>query len=97
MSDRQLLTISSADVEARKAAGRALNAKQLAVAAGVAYQVARDWFRRPGFPALDGFVFWDDFTEWRRGVVGLKSTTPASPHRRAAGADRRGAPRSKHD
>ena len=45
---------------------QALNAKEFAILAGVSYSIARQWFRLPGFPAFRGFVFWSDFTDWRR-------------------------------
>jgi len=56
-----------------------LNAKEFAVAAGISYTSAREWFRQPGFPAINGFVFWGDFVHWRRvqtGIVESKSTPP---------------------
>ena len=51
--------------------GQALNAKEFAVLVGISYSAAREWFRTPGFPVFRGYVFWQDFSEWRRGLVHL--------------------------
>jgi len=50
----------------KRDADQALNIKEFAVLAGVSYSVAREWFHLPGFPALLGKVFWQDFVEWRK-------------------------------
>ena len=43
---------------------QALNAKELAVLAGISYSTARELFRLRGFPILRGVVFWGDFVDW---------------------------------
>jgi hypothetical protein len=63
----------------KKCLDQALNVKEFAVAAAISYSSAREWFRFPGFPALNGFVFWSDFVSWRRtqtGVGGSKTLPP---------------------
>ena len=97
MKDRQLAKIDVADVLRRVRYGMALNARQLAVAAGVGYSQARKWFRAPRFPALDGLVFWEDFRDWRRVAAGLQLPTRAAARPRAAAAGKSGALRLKHD
>jgi hypothetical protein len=43
------------------------------VLAGISYSAARAWFRQPGFPALCGVVFWQEFVQWRNTKTGLKN------------------------
>lgn len=74
--DKQLVGINLADVLNRRRLDQALNAKEFAVLAGVSYSTARAWFRLPGFPALNGLVFWSDFVRWRQEKVGV--VTPSS-------------------
>ena len=80
--DKQLRGISIRAVRMKRDADQALNIKEFSVLAGVSYSVAREWFHLPGFPALLGKVFWQDFIEWRRiqnrrsGL--LKDTSPQS-------------------
>jgi hypothetical protein len=66
---------------AKRQLGQALNAKEFAVLAGISYSAAREWFRLPGFPVFRGFVFWQDFTDWRRAESGVreKSVGNVSP------------------
>jgi len=64
--EKQLAGVSPREVERKRQRDEALNAKELAVAAGVSYPIALGWFRLPGFPALGGFVFHSDFVHWRR-------------------------------
>jgi hypothetical protein len=64
--DRQLRGIKFADVLEKSRRDQALNAKEFAVLAGIAYSTAREWFHLPGFPRIEGFVFWRDFVEWRK-------------------------------
>jgi hypothetical protein len=67
--DKQLRSVTLAGVLERRQLSQALNAKQFAVLVGVSYSTARRWFRLPGFPAIQGFVFWEDFVEWRRNRI----------------------------
>jgi hypothetical protein len=71
--DKQMHTVTLDAVVEKRRLGQALNAKEFAVAAGISYSAAREWFRLPGFPVFRGFVFWQDFTEWRRAQAGLVS------------------------
>jgi hypothetical protein len=64
--DKQLHGVTLDSVVAKRRLGQALNAKEFAVLAGISYSAAREWFRLPGFPVFRGFVFWQDFTDWRR-------------------------------
>lgn len=78
--DKQLRGISVHAIRTKRDADQALNIKEFAVLAGVSYSVAREWFHLPGFPALLGKVFWQDFVEWRKVQNGgrgpLKSSAP---------------------
>jgi hypothetical protein len=53
-------------VRAKQKLDQALNVKEFAVLAGISYSVAREWFQSPGFPAVFGKIFWQDFLLWRR-------------------------------
>ena len=64
--DKQLRGVKLDAVRTKQRLGQALNIKEFAVLAGIAYSVAREWFQLPGFPALCGKVFWEDFVLWRR-------------------------------
>ncbi len=64
--DKQLQRIQFDDVLAKRQRGQALNAKEFAVLAGISYSSAREWFQMPGFPRIQGVVFWEDFVEWRK-------------------------------
>lgn len=66
-TDKQLRGIRLADVLEKRRLDQALNAKEFAVAAGVSYSAAREWFHLPGFPVFRGVVFWQDFARWRTG------------------------------
>jgi hypothetical protein len=72
--DKQLRGIALDDVLERRRLDQALNAKEFSVLAGISYSTAREWFRLPGFPVLEGVVFWGDFVEWRRARMGLRAT-----------------------
>ena len=76
--DKQLQNIKLDDLIEKRRVGQALRASEFAVLAGISYSVARSWFRQPGFPAISGFVFWEDFVEWRRVKTGLQSLRVAS-------------------
>jgi hypothetical protein len=64
--DKQLRGIKYKDVLEKSRRDQALNAKEFAVLAGVSYSTAREWFQTPGFPRIQGVVFWQDFVEWRK-------------------------------
>lgn len=64
--DKQLRGIKYADMLRKSRHDQALNVKEFAVLAGIAYSVAREWFQLRGFPRVHGFVFWQDFVEWRK-------------------------------
>ena|SRR5436190_6726346 len=76
--DKQLYGVTLDRVVEKRRLGQALNAKEFAVLAGISYSAAREWFRVPGFPVFRGFVFWQDFTDWRRAHVieGSAQSTP---------------------
>ena len=69
--DKQLAGVDLADVLEKRRLDQALNAKQFAVLAGISHSTAREWFRLPGFPVIQGLVFWDDFVQWRRTKAGM--------------------------
>jgi len=58
---------------------QALNAKEFSLAAGVSYSTAREWFRLPGFPVIKGFVFWEDFVQWRHDQTSVARTKTSLP------------------
>jgi len=60
------------DVLEKRRLDQALNAKKFAVAAGISYSTAREWFRLPGSPVFRGVVFWQDFAQWRMGRNNFK-------------------------
>ena len=84
--DKQLRCVTLAGVLERRQLNQALNAKEFAVLVGVSYSTARGWFRLPGFPAIQGFVFWEDFVEWRRNRIAQakedRSTGAPSPEQK---------------
>jgi len=59
--DKQLSGISVRALHKKQQLDQALNAKEFAILAGVSYSTAREWLHLPGFPALGGLVFWQDF------------------------------------
>ena len=69
--DKQLHGIELRDVLQRRQLDQALSAKEFAVLTGVSYSTAREWFRLPTFPVLQGGVFLSDFVRWRQGQTGL--------------------------
>jgi len=79
INDKQLRGVRLEDVLERRRLGQALNGKQFAVAAGVSYSTAREWFRLPGFPSFRGVVFWEDFIQWRAVQTGSKLTAEPLP------------------
>ena len=64
--DKQLCGVNLDDVLQKRQLDQALNVKEFAVLAGISYSTARGWFRLPGFPVIEGVVFWGDFVQWRR-------------------------------
>ena len=79
--DKQLRGVTLDDVLQRRRLDQALNAKEFAVLAGISYSTARDWFRLPGFPVLQGVVFWGDFVDWRRAQTGLAASSEGASRR----------------
>ena len=77
--EKQLLSIKLKDVLEKGRMDKALNAKEFAVAAGISYSTAREWFRLPGFPVFRGVMFWQDFVKWRTDRNGFHSEK--FPHR----------------
>jgi len=77
--DKQLRSIKLKDVLEKRRLDQALNTKEFAVAAGISYSTAREWFRLQGFPAFRGVIFWQDFVRWRTGQNGFYSEK--FPHR----------------
>ena len=71
LHDKQLCNIKLKDVLEKRRLDQALNVKEFAVAAGISYSVAREWFRLPGFPAFHGVLFWKDFELWRTSQIHL--------------------------
>lgn len=74
--DKQFRGIKYADVLEKSRRDQALNIKEFAVLAGISYSVAREWFQLRGFPRVQGFVFWQDFIEWRK----VQNRGQASPN-----------------
>src|SRR5262249_28364028 len=79
LHDKQLQGISLDSVLEKRRLDQALNAKEFAVCAGMSYSIARSWFRLPGFPVLQGVVFWSDFVQWRAHVHGLDNHHEGHP------------------
>lgn len=71
--DKQLRNVVLEHVVEKRRLDQALNTKEFAVLAGVSYSCARAWFRQPGFPAISGMVFWQDFVQWRNAKTGLQN------------------------
>lgn len=71
--DKQLSGISVRALHRKQQHDQALNAKEFAILAGVSYSTAREWLHLPGFPALRGLVFWQDFVLWRRSQTGRET------------------------
>jgi hypothetical protein len=66
IKDKQFSGIKYAAVLEKSRRDQALNIKEFAVLAGISYSVAREWFQLREFPRVQGFVFWQDFVEWRK-------------------------------
>jgi hypothetical protein len=71
--DKQLSGIKLKVVLQKKRLGQALNAKEFAVLAGIAYSNSRVWFHIHDFPTFNGVVFWEDFVLWRQRRTGVSS------------------------
>jgi hypothetical protein len=69
--DKQLVQLKLSALIKKRELDQALNPKEFARLAGVSYSQARDWFHKPGFPAVGNVVFWNDFVAWRRAQCGL--------------------------
>ena len=76
--DKQLRGVTLDAVVEKRRLDQALNAKEFAVLAGISYSSALEWFRVPGFPVFRGFVFWQDFVQWRNAKTGLKTSSEVS-------------------
>ena len=79
--DKQLAHLNFDQVAEKRRRDQALNTKELAVLAGISYSTARAWFRQPGFPAFRGYVFWQDFVQWRTAKNGLLAADEPSTRR----------------
>lgn len=79
--DKQLAGVDLDDVLEKRRLDQALNAEEFAVLAGLCYSTAREWFRLPGFPVIQGVVFWDDFVQWRRTRAELNLVPAETPER----------------
>ena len=88
--DKQLHGVTLDRVVEKRRLGQALNAKEFAVLVGISYSAAREWFRVPGFPVFRGFVFWEDFAEWRRAQAGLRSARPEPRETASSGVVKEG-------
>jgi hypothetical protein len=77
--DKQLRRIKLKNVLEKRRLDQALNAREFAVAAGISYSTAREWFQLPGFPVFRGVIFWQDFVRWRTDQNGRHSEK--LPHR----------------
>lgn len=90
--DKQLVHLNFDQVAEKRRLDQALNTKEFALLAGISYSTARDWFRQPGFPAFRGYVFWQDFVQWRTAKNGLLLSDEPSTRRqevqRPVGANR---------
>ena len=88
--DKQLRSVALHDVLEKRRLDQALNAKEFSLAAGISYSTAREWFRFPGFPVIQGFVFWGDFVQWHHDQTSvgqpelprLKKPNRVAPHHR---------------
>ena len=69
--DMQLVQLKLSALIKKRELDQALNTKEFARLAGISYSQARDWFHKPGFPAVGNVVFWNDFVAWRRAQCGL--------------------------
>ena len=77
--DKQLAHLNFDQVAEKRRLDQALTTKEFAVLAGISYSTARDWFRQPGFPAFRGYVFWQDFVQWRTAKNGLLIADEPAP------------------
>lgn len=77
--DKQLVHVNYDQVAEKRRLDQALNAKEFAVLAGISYSTARSWFRQPGFPAIRGYVFWQDFVQWRTAKNALQTANEPAP------------------
>jgi hypothetical protein len=78
--DKQLAKLNLARLVRKREMDQAFNMKEFAVLADISYSQARTWFRKPGFPAIGGYVFWADFVVWRQSHSGLSGFLEQSRH-----------------
>jgi hypothetical protein len=69
--DRQLAGISFAMADQRRRKNQPLNGKEFSAASATPYSAVRKLFREPGFPLINGRVYWSDFVLWRHRRFGL--------------------------
>src|SRR6185369_6989291 len=77
--DKHLQSVKLQDVLDKRRLGQPVNAKEFAVLTAISYSRAREWFRLPGFPALRGVVFWEDFVRWRNAQSSAEKVAQAQP------------------
>ena len=70
-ADKQLVHLQISKLTRKRALDQALNIKEFARLAAISYSLARSWLCEPGFPAIGGVVFWQDFVQWRQARSGL--------------------------
>ena len=70
-TDKQLEKIEIVQLAKKRELDQAFNMKEFAVLADISYSMTRYWFRLPGFPGINGLVFWPDFIVWRQSHSGL--------------------------
>src|SRR6516164_11315150 len=82
--DKQLAHLNFDQVAEKRRLDQALNTKEFAVLAGISYSTALAWYREPGFPSFRGFVFWQDFVQWRnaKNQIRTDSEPPRQPEYR---------------
>ena len=77
--DRQLAGISFAMADQRRRKNQPLNGKEFSAASATPYSAVRKLFREPGFPLINGRVYWSDFVLWRRRRFSLDVAPLTSP------------------
>ena len=95
--DKQLIEVDIAEAKRIAAEGGALTLKQLAVVTNYSYEIPRFLARQPGFPLLCNKVTLEDYREWRKLQVGLKSSPATSEHRQPSTAGKSSKSRGSHD
>lgn len=77
--DRQLAGISFAMADQRRRKNQPLNGKEFSAASATPYSAVRKLFREPGFPLINGRVYWSDFVLWRHRRLGLEAAPMTEP------------------